>query len=50
MKEEQIRVEIQRIVNLVAGFGWTKVEEKTSAEELLITLRKPVPKEQVSTT
>jgi len=43
MNEAQIRIEIERIVNLVAGFGWTKVEEKTSAGEVLLTLRKVVP-------
>jgi len=43
MLEGQIRIEIERIVNLVAGFGWSKVEEKTSAGEVLITLRKVVP-------
>ena len=43
MQEAQIRIEIERIVNLVAGFGWTKVEEKTSAGEVLLTLRKVVP-------
>jgi len=43
MKEAQIRIEIERIVNLVAGFGWTKVEEKTAPGEVTITLRKSVP-------
>ncbi len=43
MNPAQIRIEIERIVNLVAGFGWTKVEEKTSAGEVLLTLRKSVP-------
>ena len=43
MSEAQIRIEIERIVNLVAGFGWSKVEEKTAAGEVLLTLRKAVP-------
>lgn len=43
MIEVQLRVEIERIVNLVAGFGWTKVEEKTSAGEVTIKLLKKVP-------
>lgn len=42
-KDVMIRIEIERVVNLVAGFGWTKVEEKTSAGEVLLTLRKVVP-------
>lgn len=41
--EAMIKIEIERIVNLVAGFGWTKVEEKRSAGEVLLTLRKVVP-------
>jgi len=43
MSEAQIRIEIERIVNLVAGFGWRKVEEATSAGEVRITLAKTVP-------
>jgi len=43
VNEAQIRIEIERIVNLVVGFGWTKVEEKTSAGEVLLTLRKAIP-------
>lgn len=43
MSEAMIKIEIERIVNLVAGFGWTKIEEKTSAGEVLLTLRKVVP-------
>ena len=43
MSEAQMRIEIERIVNLVAGFGWHKVEESTSAGEVKITLAKSVP-------
>jgi len=43
MNPAQIRIEIERIVNLVAGFGWVKVEEKVSEGEVSITLRKVVP-------
>lgn len=43
MEAAQIRIEIERIVNLVAGFGWVKVEEKTSPGEVLITLKKVIP-------
>jgi len=48
MNEAQIKIEVERIVNLVAGFGWAKVEEKTSAREVLLTLRKVIPEEKVS--
>lgn len=43
MKAAQIRIEIERIVNLVAGFGWTKVEEKVAPGEVTIKLKKIVP-------
>ena len=42
-REVMMRIEIERVVNLVAGFGWVKVEEKTAAGEVLITLRKVIP-------
>ena len=42
MKEALIRIEIERIVNLVAGFGWKKVEEKVEADKVSITLSKDV--------
>jgi len=43
MKPALIRIEIERIVNLVAGFGWTKVEEKLAPGEVSITLKKVIP-------
>ena len=42
MKEALIRIEIERIVNLVAGFGWKKVEEKVEVNKVSITLTKEV--------
>lgn len=43
MSEAMIKIEIERIVNLVAGFGWKKVEEKVSAGKVQIVLEKVVP-------
>ena len=43
MNEALIRIEIERIVNLVAGFGWKKVEEKVEPGKVSITLSKDVP-------
>jgi len=37
------KLEVERIINLVTGFGWTKVEEKVSDDEVLLTLRKIIP-------
>jgi len=43
MNPALLKIEIERIVNLVAGFGWTKVEEKISADKVSITLEKVIP-------
>jgi len=43
MNEAMIKIEIERIVNLVTGFGWTKVKEEVSEGEVLLTLKKVVP-------
>lgn len=43
MEEAQLRIEIERIVNLVAGFGWSKVEEKTEEGGVFLTLKKVIP-------
>ena len=43
MNEAMVKIEIERIVNLVAGFGWTKVKEETSEGKVLLTLQKIVP-------
>ncbi len=43
MKEALIRIEIERIVNLVAGFSWKKIEEKIAPGKVTITLQKDVP-------
>ena len=42
MNPEFIKIEIERIVNLVTGFGWKKVEEKIEPGRVLITLEKSV--------
>lgn len=43
MNPALIKIEIERIVNLVAGFGWVKIEEKLSEGEIIISFRKTVP-------
>lgn len=43
MKEGLIRIEVERITNLVAGFGWRKIEEKVEPGKILITFQKVVP-------
>jgi len=43
MEEMHVRIEIERIVNLVAGFGWSKIEEKVEAGQVTLTLKKIIP-------
>jgi len=43
MSEKMIKIDIERIVNLVSGFGWKKVEEKTSEGRVTITFEKIYP-------
>ena len=42
MKAELIRIEVERICNLVRGFGWEKVSEETSEGKIRITFEKGV--------
>lgn len=42
MKPQFIKIEVERIVNLVAGFGWLKIEEKVSSGKVTITFEKTV--------
>lgn len=43
MNPKLLKIEIERIVNLVAGFGWKKIEEKVLPGKVTITLEKAVP-------
>ena len=44
-----IPLEVERLVNLVKGFGWTKTEERISGDKVLITLEKKVEVKQPGT-
>lgn len=43
MNEALIRIEIERIVNLVSGFSWKKVGETVEEGKVTIKLQKEVP-------
>jgi len=43
MDPAQIRIEVERIVNLVAGFQWVKVKEEISEGKITLTLEKQIP-------
>ena len=35
-----VGMEVERLMNLVRGFGWEKVKEEIVADEILITVKK----------
>jgi len=37
---QQDRLEVDRILNLVQGFGWEKTAEEITDEHIIITIRK----------
>lgn len=41
MSVERERLEVDRVMNLVAGFGWQKTKEELTDEKLIITIEKP---------
>ena len=43
MERIQRTLEVERIVNLVKGFGWDLVESKVDGDVLRITIEKKVP-------
>lgn len=36
----QRTIEIERLVNLVQGFGWTKAKEEVQGKKIIITIEK----------
>jgi len=40
MANDQERIEVERVVNLVTGFGWFKEKEEVTNTEIKITLSK----------
>lgn len=40
MAEATVIMEVERVMNLVQGFGWQKVKEEIVADEIHITLKK----------
>jgi len=40
MANDQERIEVERVVNLVTGFGWLKEKEEISDTDIKITLSK----------
>lgn len=40
MPEATVIMEVERVMNLVQGFGWTKVKEEIIGDEIHLTLKK----------
>lgn len=40
MPEFPREIEIQRVMNLVQGFGWEKVSEELKGDDLILTVKK----------
>ena len=42
MEKIQRTIEIERVVNLVKGFGWNLAETKVEGQSIIITIKKTV--------
>jgi hypothetical protein len=40
-----VNIEIERLENLIRAFGWVKIEQKTTPEEIKVTISKKIPTE-----
>jgi len=40
MPEATVLMEVERVMNLVQGFGWSKVKEEIIGDEIHLTLKK----------
>lgn len=41
-----IRLEIERLINLITGFGWEKTKEEKTPEKLIVTIEKKIEVEE----
>lgn len=41
MAADQNRLEVERIRNLVTGFGWELIKEEVTDEDIILVMRKP---------
>jgi hypothetical protein len=40
-----VDIEIDRLLNLIRGFGWEMVSKETTPEEIKVTISKKIPTE-----
>jgi len=43
MDAPTVEMEVERVMNLVRGFGWEKAKEELVADEIHITIKKKSP-------
>lgn len=43
MPEFTVELEVERVINLVRGFGWEKIKEEIVDDEIHITIKKKTP-------
>lgn len=42
MPEYPVTLEVERVLNLVMGFGWKKVKEEVVGDKIVLTIEKTV--------
>lgn len=42
MPEPTVALEVERVMNLIRGFGWEKREEKLEADKVILVIEKKV--------
>ncbi|MBU1621911.1 MAG: hypothetical protein KKF27_20630 [Gammaproteobacteria bacterium] len=42
MAEPSVALEVERVMNLIRGFGWEKREEKLEADKVILVIEKKV--------
>ena len=47
MPEYPIPLEVERVLNLVIGFGWKKVKEEVIGNRVLVTIEKVMESEEL---
>lgn len=43
-------LEVERVLNVVRGFGWEKVSEELKGEELFLTIKRPFKSPEATST
>lgn len=41
-KPEEVKIEVERVINLAAAFGWVKVEERVENDTITVVIKKKI--------